>query len=97
MAATKGGVRMCVVTIGLDEYLLPAAAGLKVAELMQGAQPVRSEYVSGVGYEYSPDHEPMREVSWKAIKPAQVNAKPARARRQARELDEQAPAPTGAA
>jgi hypothetical protein len=70
---------MCVVTIGIDEYLLPAAAGLKVAELMQGAQPVRSEYVGGVGYQYSADESAVRDVSWKAIQPAQINPKPSRA------------------
>lgn len=87
MATTKAGARMCVVTIGIDEYLLPAAAGLKVAELMQGAQAVRSEYVSGVGYQYAPEDGGRHEVHWKAVTAAQVNLKPARARKQANELD----------
>lgn len=94
MATSKAGARMCVITIGIDEFLLPAAAGLKVAELMQGAQAVRSEYVSGVGYQYSPDEEAPRDVSWKAIKATQISDKAVRARREARTLDEQVtPAP----
>ena len=82
MATTKSAARLCVVTIGLDEYLLPAAAGIKVAELMQLAKPVRSHYESGEGYRYYPipESDETRDVMWKAVSAAQI-AEGKRARR----------------
>lgn len=94
MATTKAGARMCVVTIGLDEYLMPAAAGIKVAELMQGARQVRSDY-TGQGFRYHamPEHDELRGVSWRSVTPRQiVEAKPPRGRR-AVEGDDETGAP----
>lgn len=62
---------MCCVTIGGQEYLMPAAAGMKVAELMAGAIEARKRYAYGAGrYTYVPGGQ--AEVAWCSVLPEQL-------------------------
>ncbi|MBH1886908.1 hypothetical protein JY452_07090 [Stenotrophomonas maltophilia] len=63
---------MCVVTIGYQEFLLPAANGLKIMQLMTGALQVDARYDDGRIYELR--DEPVQ-VEYTSVDPRQVRAR----------------------
>lgn len=66
-----GGKPLCCITIGCDEYLLPAEAGMKVAQLMAGAVKLRKHYrTTRSGYVYAPGAQ--AEVAWCSVQPGQL-------------------------
>ena len=82
MMATKKTGPMCVVTIGYQEFLLPAANGLKIVQLMTGALQVDARYDKGRVYELR--NEPV-EVEYASVDPRQVRSR--------RSCDESTPGP----
>ncbi len=73
--ATKKTGPMCVVTIGYQEFLLPAANGLKIMQLMTGALQVDARYDDGRIYELR--DEPVQ-VEYTSVDPRQVRARRSR-------------------
>ena len=71
--ATKKTGPMCVVTINYHEYIMPAAAGMKVVQLMTGAMQVDSHYDNGRAYELRRD-EPVT-VEYASVVPSQIRAR----------------------
>lgn len=74
-AAPKKGVAMCCVTIGFDDYLLPAAQGMKLVEIMASAFSVDKQYGGAGRYNYFVGEQPNVELT--LVKPAQIKQKPA--------------------
>lgn len=85
-ASTKTPGPLCVVTIGVcNEYLMPAADGLKVVQLFQKSQRVERTYVQALGgYRYTLGGP--ADVEWRGVQahevhqPADTAATPARRR-----------------
>lgn len=73
--ATKKTGPMCVVTIGYQEFLLPAANGLKIMQLMTGALQVDARYDDGRVYELR--DEPVQ-VEYTSVDPRQVRPRRSR-------------------
>lgn len=63
---------MCVVTVGYQEFLLPATKGLKIMQLMAGALQVDVRYDDGRVYELR--DEPVQ-VEYTSVDPRQVRAR----------------------
>lgn len=75
MMATKKTAPMCVVTIGYQEFLLPAANGLKIVQLMTGALQVDARYDKGRVYEL---RDEAVEVEYVSVDSRQVRARRSR-------------------
>lgn len=71
-AAPKKPVAMCCVTIGYEEYLLPADKGMKLVELLQSAFKTERKYGGG-GYFYYLGDQP--EVVLTLVKASQLKQK----------------------
>ena len=82
---------MCAVTIGFETYVLPAAAGLKLVELMQQALQCESDY--GVGTHVTvtgPAHVTYRSMPLDQIKmPPGSQVEPARRQARAKAITQQ--------
>lgn len=73
--------KLCVVTIGLEVFVMPAADGMRVAALMQGAKPAVRNYDGGNEFSYVTGVDEA-EVTWASVRNGQVTAQPgAKARR----------------
>ena len=53
MSAARKPQKLCVVTIGCDQYLLPMTDGVRLVGIMTTAVPVSRQYVSPERYETS--------------------------------------------
>lgn len=71
--ATPKQQPMCAVTIGFDTYLMPAAAGMKVVELMQ--QAVTTDRTYGTAPETYEAGEPPR-ISLQVVRASQIRMPP---------------------
>jgi len=60
--------QLCCVSIDYQDFLMPAAVGMKVVELMQKA--VSTERRFGGGRQYSPGDQPVLRLE--LVKPAEV-------------------------
>lgn len=69
-ATVKLPVKMAVVSINFETYLLPAAKATKLLELMQEAVCVKREYTGSNGFEYKVCSEP--EVELYMVKASQL-------------------------
>lgn len=76
--------KLCCLTIGLETFVMPAADGMKVAALLQGAKPAVRTYDGGGEFSYTTDGLDA-DVTWTAVRAEQVKASdagtPARRRR----------------
>jgi hypothetical protein len=73
LTAAKKAVAMCCVSIGHQDYLLPADKGMKLVELLQSAFETEQRYVER-GYIYYVGEQPA--VALALVRAAQI--KPAR-------------------
>lgn len=71
--ATPKQQPMCAVTIGFDTYLMPAAAGMKVVELMQ--QAVTTDRTYGTARDSYEAGEPPQ-ISFQVVRPSQIRMQP---------------------
>jgi hypothetical protein len=62
-------VPMCCVTIGYQDFLMPATAGMRFVELMRGAVFCNKGF-GGSHYTYEMGEEPV--VRYESVKPSQV-------------------------
>ncbi|RQO63141.1 hypothetical protein DBR47_00785 [Paucibacter sp. KBW04] len=71
--ATRQTKPLCCLTIGgIDEFIMPAELGMKVAQLLQQAQKATRNYAGAGAYLYTLTGEV--EVSWASVKPSQIRA-----------------------
>ncbi len=71
--ATPKQQPMCALTIGFDTFLMPAAAGMKVVELMQ--QAVTTDRTYGTAADTYEAGEPPR-ISLQVVRPSQIRMPP---------------------
>lgn len=65
---------MCSVTIGYEQYLLPAAQGMKLVEIMASAFKVDQQYADR-GYVYYVGEQP--NVALALVRPSEIKQRPA--------------------
>lgn len=70
MSRTAKPVPMACITIGFEDYLMPADKAMKVAELMQSAFQCRKDFDRS--YRYTPGEQPRVEFTF--VKPGEVRA-----------------------
>lgn len=63
-------VPLCCVTIGYQTFLMPAAQGMKLIDLMNSAASCERNYEDG-GYRYLVGEQP--EVKYVSVKPNQID------------------------
>lgn len=66
----KQAAQLCCVTIGYDNFLMPAGPGMKVVELMQQAI-ICHKHFEDRDYQYDAGDQPR--VSFELVKPARVH------------------------
>lgn len=73
MATRQTKQALCCITIGgIHDFILPAEAGMKVAQLLQKAQRADRSYAGRGGYAYTLQGDV--EVQWTSVMPSQVRA-----------------------